>query len=172
MAWCWPGDKPLFQPMMVSLLRHICITWPRWVNALCVYWVLGPTLQMLLSWYLVLGIYMPCLVFTMVSLKSVGLASWGSARDDAMSVWVNEPCQVLCVVMLLDSSVTLHCQNISSCHTDHNEPIISFILLLTVTWCGLLGWFMWLTLFWGMGPSHNDVFLGGKAHLVVYCYQC
>ena len=23
MAWCWPGDKPLSQPMLVSLLTHI-----------------------------------------------------------------------------------------------------------------------------------------------------
>ena len=32
MAWCRPGDKPLFEPMMVSLLTHICVTRPQWVN--------------------------------------------------------------------------------------------------------------------------------------------
>ena len=32
MAWCRPGDKPLSEPMMVSLLTHICITWPQWVK--------------------------------------------------------------------------------------------------------------------------------------------
>ena len=69
--------------------------------------------------------------------------------------------------MLPDSCVTLHCQNISSCNTDYNEPIVGFILLLGMTWCGLLGWFTWLTHFWGMWPSHNDVCLGGKAH---WCY--
>ena len=26
MAWRQPGDKPLSEPMMVSLLMHICIT--------------------------------------------------------------------------------------------------------------------------------------------------
>ena len=31
MAWCRPGDKPLSEPMMVSLLMHICVTWPQWV---------------------------------------------------------------------------------------------------------------------------------------------
>ena len=31
MAWRWSGDKPLFEPMVVSLLRHICVTRPRWV---------------------------------------------------------------------------------------------------------------------------------------------
>ena len=33
MAWCRPGDKPLSEPMMVSLLTHICVTRPQWVNA-------------------------------------------------------------------------------------------------------------------------------------------
>ena len=33
MAWHWPGDKPLSEPMMVSLLTHICVTGPQWVNA-------------------------------------------------------------------------------------------------------------------------------------------
>ena len=32
MAWRRPGDKPLSEPMMVSLLTHICITCPQWVN--------------------------------------------------------------------------------------------------------------------------------------------
>ena len=33
MAWRRSGDKPLSEPMMVSLLTHICITWPQWVNS-------------------------------------------------------------------------------------------------------------------------------------------
>ena len=32
MAWCRPGNKPLSEPMMVSLLTHICVTRPQWVN--------------------------------------------------------------------------------------------------------------------------------------------
>ena len=32
MAWRWPGDKPLSEPMMVRLLAHICVTRPQWVN--------------------------------------------------------------------------------------------------------------------------------------------
>ena len=32
MAWRRPGDKPLSEPVMVSLLTHICITRPQWVN--------------------------------------------------------------------------------------------------------------------------------------------
>ena len=32
MAWRRPGDKPLSEPVMVSLLTHICVTRPQWVN--------------------------------------------------------------------------------------------------------------------------------------------
>ena len=31
-AWHRPGDKPLSEPMMVSLLTHICVTRPQWVD--------------------------------------------------------------------------------------------------------------------------------------------
>ena len=31
MAWRRPGDRPLSEPMMVSLLMHICVTRPQWV---------------------------------------------------------------------------------------------------------------------------------------------
>ena len=34
MAWCWPGNKPLFWPMMARLPMHICTTLPEWVNLL------------------------------------------------------------------------------------------------------------------------------------------
>ena len=32
MAWCRPGNKSLPKPMMASLLTHICVTRPQWVN--------------------------------------------------------------------------------------------------------------------------------------------
>ena len=32
MAWRRPGDNPLSEPMMVSLLTHICVTRPQWVK--------------------------------------------------------------------------------------------------------------------------------------------
>ena len=34
MAWRRPGDKPLSEPMMVSLPTHICVTRPQWLNHL------------------------------------------------------------------------------------------------------------------------------------------
>ena len=32
MAWRRPGNKPLSEPMIVSLLTHICVTRPQWVK--------------------------------------------------------------------------------------------------------------------------------------------
>ena len=32
MAWRRSGDKPLSEPMMISLPTHICVTRPQWVN--------------------------------------------------------------------------------------------------------------------------------------------
>ena len=32
MAWRRPGDKPLSEPMMVSLPTHICVARPQWVK--------------------------------------------------------------------------------------------------------------------------------------------
>ena len=32
MAWRRPGDKPLSEPMMVSLPTHVCVTRPQWVK--------------------------------------------------------------------------------------------------------------------------------------------
>ena len=32
MAWRRPGDKPLSEPMVVSLLTHIWVSRPQWVN--------------------------------------------------------------------------------------------------------------------------------------------
>ena len=37
MACCQPGNKPLTEPMIVSLLMHICITRPQWVNFLALF---------------------------------------------------------------------------------------------------------------------------------------
>ena len=32
-AWRRSGDKPLCEPMMISLPTHICVTRPQWVNS-------------------------------------------------------------------------------------------------------------------------------------------
>ena len=33
MAWRRPGDKPVSEPMVVSLPTHICVSRPQWINA-------------------------------------------------------------------------------------------------------------------------------------------
>ena len=46
MAWRRPGDKPVYQPMMVSLLTHICVTRPQWVMGLRIHdysWFVSPS---------------------------------------------------------------------------------------------------------------------------------
>ena len=65
MAWRRPGDKPLSEPMMVSLLMHICVTQPQWVKigkqhpitgsrrwAMgCTLWIAWCTSCMLMAWF-------------------------------------------------------------------------------------------------------------------------
>ena len=67
MAWRRPGGKPLSEPMMVSLLTHICVTRPQWVNVTSLsrnqsyncpsvneikrIWVNMPHESMRISWY-------------------------------------------------------------------------------------------------------------------------
>ena len=47
MAWRRSGDKPLSESMMVSLLRHLCVTRPQWVKSFNSYganiWNILPT---------------------------------------------------------------------------------------------------------------------------------
>ena len=48
MAWRRPGDKPLSGPLMVSLLTHICITRPHWVNSS---WADAPNTYAVWQWF-------------------------------------------------------------------------------------------------------------------------
>ena len=41
MTWPRPGDKPLSEQMMVSLVTHVCITRPQWVNFYTENWQLS-----------------------------------------------------------------------------------------------------------------------------------
>ena len=46
MAWRRSGDKPLSEPMMVSLLTHICVIRPQWVNIQQL-----PYMRLTVMWY-------------------------------------------------------------------------------------------------------------------------
>ena len=48
MAWRRSGDKPLAEPMMISLPTHICVTRPQWVNA-----KYAQRLSLLLAWIVI-----------------------------------------------------------------------------------------------------------------------
>ena len=50
MAWRQPGDKPLSEPIMVILLKHICLTRPQWVNVYIVWHILPLTLFGIKLW--------------------------------------------------------------------------------------------------------------------------
>ena len=51
MAWRRPGDKPLSEPMMFSLLMHVCVTQLQWVNTSTGYNI---ALELELGWRLTL----------------------------------------------------------------------------------------------------------------------
>ena len=38
MAWRRHGDKPLSEPIMDSLPKHICVTQSQWVKSICLFW--------------------------------------------------------------------------------------------------------------------------------------
>ena len=52
MAWRRSGDKPLSEPMLVSLLTHICVTRPQWVKNLILSYVQEPISQMIQEYIL------------------------------------------------------------------------------------------------------------------------
>ena len=57
MAWRRPGDKPLSEPMMVSLLMYICVTQPQWVNDGVVWVFVSSDLNELTHWGWEMHIY-------------------------------------------------------------------------------------------------------------------
>ena len=63
MVWCWPGDKPLSEPMMVRLLIHICVARPQWVNSYIFLFFLLCDLSDLILWAVELNTSL-CVNFT------------------------------------------------------------------------------------------------------------
>ena len=45
MDWRRPGNRPLSEPMLVSLLTHNCVTRPQWVNRYSTFGCVGETPQ-------------------------------------------------------------------------------------------------------------------------------
>ena len=65
MAWRRPGNKPLSETVMVSLLTHICVTRPQWVNRVWMLCLLHLLLLHLLhlSYRTLKRVHLPCLAF-------------------------------------------------------------------------------------------------------------
>ena len=76
MAWRRPGDKPLSEPMVVSLPTHICVARPQWVKFCFYFWF---TLYYCLS-----GLYLELIYSSGVSYsKYPRFHAW---RDERMEV--------------------------------------------------------------------------------------
>ena len=87
MAWRRPGDKPLSEPVMVRLPTHICVTRPRWVNAIekqiqCVSNV-AISLHIQASiyiWHRQTYVYIHAHVVYEIKTCCCGLTQWGRVR--------------------------------------------------------------------------------------------
>ena len=87
MTWRRPGDKPLSGPMMVSLLTHICVTRPQWVNKKtateehmqrnCDWCFLGPLLLRMITW---IGV-----AVGLANVINSALTHWGCATPKCVS---------------------------------------------------------------------------------------
>ena len=95
MAWYRPGDKPLSEPMMVSLPTHICITWPKWVNSFrpilttiitAIHYVVDKTTQLLFQLIIVKGLVTRYSAF----LLPWYIASHNNVSIDLISEWISD----------------------------------------------------------------------------------
>ena len=78
MAWRHSGDKPLSEPMMVSLPTHICVTQPQWVKKIVSYCICSSVLR----YSFVHSLFQLCLGNLCISkiqrYKNTALVSWKS----------------------------------------------------------------------------------------------
>ena len=72
MAWRRPGDKPLSESMLISLLTHICVTWPEWV----------------IIWFNSLGPW--CCIHVTVNRTIIASGNGLSRARRQTTVWVND----------------------------------------------------------------------------------
>ena len=86
MAWHRSGDKPLSEPMMVSLLMHICVTRPQWVNAF--WWFNHWTFYSHVSWFVTQSMYGTNTKFSMIRVKTKYITAWWSLVYSSMvTIW-------------------------------------------------------------------------------------
>ena len=101
-AWRRPGDKPLSELMMVSLLTHISVTRPQWVKQnvppLLTWWKLFP-----FNWHTKAMYLMDSKSWYMMTLVASGLGE--SSPVTGYNLWPvsgSLPCsQVICSLLLI-----------------------------------------------------------------------
>ena len=92
MAWRRSGDKPLSEPMMVSLLTHICVTRPQWVTVYPKKYAHGFCIAVLCCGY--------TLTDFPISIRLTSLALWQSndcpvPAKQPWWIWINTSCEFI-----------------------------------------------------------------------------
>ena len=104
MVWRRPGDKPLSEPMVVSLPTHICVAWPKWVN-----WSIGNKLQ----WFFFRNLN----IITQESVFKMSSGKWRPfclalnvlkhiINDDAKTIWL--PATIMLTYMYTAAEIKTH----------------------------------------------------------------
>ena len=105
MAWRRPGDKPLSEPMMVSLLTHICVTRPQWVNFIS-----------LLYLHLWMFKHMQCIYASLVKLDIFSWPIYATLGQDQVKSMYNAIFHFAHSKTVLVHSKLFHTANTVECH--------------------------------------------------------
>ena len=112
MAWRHPGDKPLSEPMMISLLMHICVTLPQWLKA---------------EWH----IYASWLSMPLVKMHNT------SYNALAFFCWLWSAYKDTCIISIISE----HRDEITDSHYAYKDVIMSATHEQLETWyCADAGW--------------------------------
>ena len=102
MAWRRPGDKSLSEPMVVSLLTHICVTRPQWVKPLmskCIQCLVVVTqtcrLTIMDSHHLDLVSQMQCFMYTLLSSTQSKVWSMKDTLNGTFVHIISSPCMMI-----------------------------------------------------------------------------
>ena len=85
MAWLQSGDKPLSEPMMVSLPTHICVTRPQWVKSFS-------TMQETQMWMMIISSEEPYKTYKIQHIPMLTVPRWNNENEVGIpTVEVRQP---------------------------------------------------------------------------------
>ena len=117
MAWRWPGEKPLSEPMMARLLMHICVTRPQWVSM-----VKMSSRKFWRQWYLTPFGYRNASQILMLSDKSEHTCDFETLRRTWYYIWIDQ--YYICPSYIINNgAVTCKCHlagNLWGASTGHH----------------------------------------------------